>query len=373
MTSRRRKPKRWPILILAVAAIGLLLWLRPWAGDGGQEPDQNPDMMAVTANPDGSGDVPPQRMFNPGNHTDRNSSDKPDRSLTFDRNGTEDTREPSREFEDDPRLSHRIDSGWLPSNLGTSEAFEQGREFITDERFVEGRAVLSQLLFDSSTRISSADSQAIRDMLTSINKELVFGKDVYPNDPVAEYYLVQSGDLLSRIAPQYKVPYQFLEQINQIDARRLQAGKPIKVVKGPFHVRVIKRDYRMDVFLRAPDGSPVYVCSYPVGLGEDDSTPIGLWRVTPGRKVINPDWRNPRTGEYFRADDPRNPIGEYWIALEGIDDRTRGVPGYGIHGTVDPESIGEQASMGCIRLSDQDIQQIFMMLVGSDSTIEIVP
>ena len=136
---------------------------------------------------------------------------------------------------------------------------------------------------------------------------------------------------------------------------------------------MIKRDYRMDVFLRGPDGQPIYVKSYPVGLGQEDSTPAGLWRIEAGKKVKNPDWRNPRTGEYFARNDPDNPIGEYWLALEGIDDDTRGVPGYGIHGTVDPDSIGDQASMGCIRLRSDDIEEVFGMFVGGESTVRIIP
>ena len=40
-------------------------------------------------------------------------------------------------------------------------------------------------------------------MLTSVNEQLVFGPEVHPGDPVAEYYLVQRGDLLAKIGPQY--------------------------------------------------------------------------------------------------------------------------------------------------------------------------
>ena len=250
--------------------------------------------------------------------------------------------------------------------------FAEGRQYLEQGRLVEGRSLLSALLFDPARPLPEPDAAAVRDMLTHVNEKLVFSPEVVPGDPVAERYRVQRGDLLARIAPQYNVPYPFLERINQVDARRLQAGQPIKVIRGPFHARIVKSDYRMDVFLRGPDGLPIYVKSYPVGLGHDDSTPLGLWRIESGKKVTNPDWRNPRTGEYYPRDDPDNPIGEYWLALEGIDDQTRGIPGYGIHGTVDPDSIGEQASMGCIRLRNGDIEEVFHMFVGGESTVEIV-
>lgn len=262
----------------------------------------------------------------------------------------------------------------LAAGYGSSDAMlAKGMELIADEKFVEGRALLSQLLLDAPQRLTPADAQTVRDTLTSVNQELIFSPTVTPGDPVAEAYVVQSGDLLSRIAPRYKTPYQFIEKINGVDARRIQVGQKIKVVQGPFHARVSKDGFRMDLFLTGKDGQTVYVRSYPVGLGESDSTPVGSWVVTPGRKAVNPDWRNPRTGEYFRPNDPDNPIGEYWLALTGTDEKTKTQQGYGIHGTIEPDSIGRQASMGCIRLSDGDIKDVYHMLWEGASTVEILP
>ncbi len=248
-----------------------------------------------------------------------------------------------------------------------------GMQMIADGKLVAGRAALSELLFARPAVLSAADADTIRSTLASVNQQLVFSADAVANDPLAEYYTVRPGDTLSKIAPHYKVPYQFVELINNVDARRLRADQKIKLIKGPFHARVSKRDYRMDLFLNNTNGLPVYVMSVPVGLGEGDSTPVGLWRIKQGSKVVNPDWRNPRTGEYFAADDPKNPIGEYWLALEGMDEATAGVKGYGIHGTIDADSIGDQQSMGCVRLRDDDIKLMFKMLTDGQSTVEIVP
>lgn len=43
---------------------------------------------------------------------------------------------------------------------------------------------------------------------------------------------------------------------------------------------------------------------------------------------------------------PRNPVGLFWIGLS--------LPGYGIHGTPNPELIGKTGSHGCIRLTNWD-------------------
>jgi len=42
------------------------------------------------------------------------------------------------------------------------------------------------------------------------------------------------------------------------------------------------------------------------------------------------------------------------------------VKGFGIHGTDDPRSIGFARSHGCIRLRNQDVEQLFEQLRAGD-------
>ena len=64
--------------------------------------------------------------------------------------------------------------------------------------------------------------------------------------------------------------------------------------------------------------------------------------------------------------DPKNPLGKFWIALAGVMGKAEGQQSYGIHGTIDPDSIGQAVSRGCIHLGDQDVQEVFALLtVGS--------
>ncbi|MEO0587491.1 MAG: L,D-transpeptidase family protein [Planctomycetota bacterium] len=248
---------------------------------------------------------------------------------------------------------------------------DRGMELIADGKLVEGRRVLSALLLGDRA-LPSVDAATVRDTLTSINQMLVFSNEVIPGDTVAEYHTIQSGDMLARLAPPYRVPYRFVTRINDVNPSRLHVGQRIKFVKGPFHAVVTKDDYRMDIFVNGDDGRPVYIRSFPVGLGEYDSTPLGSFVVEKGRKVVNPGWADPRTGKYYQPDDPMNPIGEFWIALRGTSPQTENLKGYGIHGTIEPESIGSQASMGCIRLRDQDVALVYDMLAETHSTVEIV-
>ena len=43
---------------------------------------------------------------------------------------------------------------------------------------------------------------------------------------------------------------------------------------------------------------------------------------------------------------PNNPVGVAWIGLDR--------PGYGVHGTPDPEKVGRTESHGCFRLANWD-------------------
>ena len=61
------------------------------------------------------------------------------------------------------------------------------------------------------------------------------------------------------------------------------------------------------------------------------------------------------------------------MGLQGVEEHNRDFSGYGIHGTIEPESIGRQSSMGCIRMRPEDVEVVYEVLVEGASTIEIRP
>jgi len=264
------------------------------------------------------------------------------------------------------------------------DQYELGMQRLEAGDLVAGRALLSELLFREGA-LPRHEAKAVRDRLEFENQKTVFTRTRRPaeqieRDPIIALHKVQSGEYLGTIANTYRTPYQFIERVNDIEARKLQAGQTIQVLKGPVHARVDKSDYRMDLYVVDDAGLPIFLKSFDVGLGEFDSTPVGEYRIKPGSKVgpdaangKGPSWRNPRTGEVYDSDDPDIPIGEYWMALEGMDEKTKGVVGYGIHATNDPDSIGQQQSMGCIRMRDDDVDEVFYTLFEGASTVQIVP
>jgi lipoprotein-anchoring transpeptidase ErfK/SrfK len=244
---------------------------------------------------------------------------------------------------------------------------------MKQSKFVEARTLLTRALHEPG--VTPGAAEAIRERCAAVNDTLVFSPTVAPGDPFAAKYIIQSGDALS-LVPRNQgldVDWRFLKRINGInDENRIIPGQTIKVIRGPFHAVIDKSDFRLDLYLGDSE-ERVFVRSYRVGLGEQGSTPLGDWVVRPGSKLVNPRWVNPRTGEPFDAADPKNPIGERWIGLDGADPTTRPLTGYGVHGTIDPGSIGREASMGCVRLQQSDVEVIYEVLIEGVSTVRIVP
>lgn len=210
---------------------------------------------------------------------------------------------------------------------------------------------------------------AVKEELAKLSKEWLFGPAAFAGDTLCDNYTVQPGDLLQVIGRRNKVPYELLMQINNIQRpQSLQAGKTIKVVKGPFHAKVCRSTFTLDLYLQ-----DVYVRSFKVGLGRAGyETPTGVWRVQEGGKLIAPTWTDPDSGRVYKATDPDYPLGSRWIALDGIEGDAKGRTGFAIHGTKEPEQIGTAGSRGCIRMFNGDAITIYNMLFPLYSKVEVV-
>ncbi|MFS1519319.1 L,D-transpeptidase family protein [Bacillus sp. SCS-151] len=87
-----------------------------------------------------------------------------------------------------------------------------------------------------------------------------------------------------------------------------------------------------------------------VSTGENLSTPSGIFEII--TKFVEPSY----TAKNIPGGDPSNPLGSRWLGLSvpGTTGRT-----YGIHGTINPGSIGEYVTQGCIRMENEKIEWLF--------------
>jgi L,D-transpeptidase ErfK/SrfK len=96
---------------------------------------------------------------------------------------------------------------------------------------------------------------------------------------------------------------------------------------------------------------------FAIAIGDEaDRSMIGEFVV--GAKRADPAWNVPRSIREEKPDlpavvppGPDNPLGSRWITI--------GRTSYGIHGTNVRWSIGRQATHGCVRLYEDEIQRLY--------------
>jgi LysM repeat protein len=362
----------WPVIIgvglVVVVAWGLYAWRF-----AGLTPKQQSE-PAVASNADGS--APSDEKITPLRATRPVSSANdpipaPDDALNQDTPADSNASEASW-------LSMRVTANAPPSSdHGVETTLAVGRRSTPPSalrRLDAGRTALNRGdLITARTAFSAAldaglgraEAASTRAELRRIADALLFSRATVPGDPLTGVHVVSSGESLGVIARRYKITDDLLVSINHVaDPNRVHVGRRLKVIHGPFHAVIDKSDHRMDIFL-----GDVCVDSYHVGLGTNGGTPLGSWAI--GDKLRNPEWTDPVTGRRYLADDPDNPIGEHWIGLRGLAGEALGRIGFGLHGTIDPASIGENMSMGCIRLLPRDIALAYDLLVSRHSRVVI--
>lgn len=102
------------------------------------------------------------------------------------------------------------------------------------------------------------------------------------------------------------------------------------------------------------------VRQYPCATGRDGSTPEGTFAVNV--KLVDPVW-------YWKGKaippGPDNGLGTRFI---GITNKQY-PKGYGLHGTNEPGSIGRDASHGCVRMLNEDVEELYKDVKTGDGVV----
>ena len=275
---------------------------------------------------------------------------------------------PSVPVAPEPKLLQIKPESMSEANPRVAKYIEEAMVLVNGKplRMIEARDRLNEAL---SLPMNNTQRAVIKKKLSEFSNEWLFSRSVFEQDRLCSRYKVEPGNLLSSIARENKVPWGILLEVNKISRPELlKAGEMIKVIHGPFHVRVHRSTFTMDLYLK-----DTYVCSYRVGIGRPGrETPMGMWRVKPGGKLISPKWTDPDTYKTYKSSDPDYPLGSRWIALEGISGEAEGRRGFAIHGTKKPEEIGKAGSRGCIRLYNGDAIRVYNLLTPVLSRVEVV-
>ena len=192
---------------------------------------------------------------------------------------------------------------------------------------------------------------ALEQMLGRLSTVIYFTPRPGPDKIV---YAVKEGDSLARLADRHVCPVALIMRANGVkDAKRIQPGQTLVFPDHPkFAVTVSKSK---NTLLLTLDGK--FFKRYVVGTGANAKTPAGTYKMVDREE--HPDWW--KDGERIPYGDPRNILGTHWLALEPTGDTPR-VSGYGIHGTWDNSTLGKQSSAGCVRMRNEDVEELFVLL-----------
>ncbi len=236
----------------------------------------------------------------------------------------------------------------FPDSPWTDEAlFELGDVYEVQQQLIEARVMYQMLLeqFPESPLLPQTQKR-----LGTVNIALLFSPIVTERDRVHE---VQSGDTLGQIAASNHTTVACIKRANGLKSDLILPQQRLKVPGGRFSIVVDKSQNQLLL-----TENEQFVKAYTVATGKDNSTPVGTFTVV--NRLLDPVWYT--QGAVVPPDSPENIPGTRWL---GISEQ-----GYGIHGSIDPTTIGKQVTAGCIRMTNSDVEELFDIVpVGTEVTI----
>lgn len=134
--------------------------------------------------------------------------------------------------------------------------------------------------------------------------------------------------------------------------RAVTRGQVVPFAGGHAPGTIVVRTRERALYLVQGDGKAI---RYRVAVGRPGAAWSGVERVSDKQEWPNwtptPEMRRRRPGLRAMRGGPRNPLGARALYL--------GTTAYRIHGTTAPDSIGQAASSGCIRMLNADIIELY--------------
>lgn len=220
----------------------------------------------------------------------------------------------------------------------------------SDFDYTKYNRALSYLLENS---IDTSIQEECYQLLEKVNARIFHS----PNEleGVVAFHKVKYGETLEGIAKKYKVYRNRIVRVNSLkdNGNHIRENQRLRIILGRVKVVVMRESFDMNVYL-----GDLFFKHYRVGIGKEGKTPTLITKIS-GSRDINPQYTNPEDGKVYPAGHPDNPIGSRWMGF--IDGN-----GLGIHGTQDPSSIGKDSSNGCIRLKNEDVEELYDFIIEGD-------
>lgn len=225
--------------------------------------------------------------------------------------------------------------------------FKEAQTKEASGNLIKAKETYQKLIRDYPQGKCVSDSEK---MIWNLNMKLLFSPTQTPDSKV---YEVQPQDTLGKIAKNFGTTVDLIMKSNSLKSDLIRPGMKLKIPTTKFSILVDKSQNTLT--LKSND--EIFKI-YSVSTGIDNSTPIGTFKII--NKIIDPPWY--KAGAIVPPGSPKNILGARWIGFS--------MPGYGIHGTTEPESIGKQVTAGCVRMLNKDVEEIYTIVpIGTEVTI----
>jgi len=219
------------------------------------------------------------------------------------------------------------------------ELYEKATELIKDRELAQAKIVYQKILSQHS---DFEDIEKVQKELEDLNMEIIFSNALVDN---AVVHQVVSGDTLGKLAKKYGTTIELIKMNNNLKNNIIRLDKKLRIWTGQFNIVVDKS--RNQLLLKEGDN---VIKVYNVSTGKGNSTPLGNFIIK--TKLIDPVWFN--RGVVVPPESPQNVLGSRWLGFDS--------PGYGIHGTIEPETIGKQMTAGCVRMLNEQVEELYNII-----------
>ncbi len=220
-------------------------------------------------------------------------------------------------------------------SINIDSYLKEADAFIERGSLLEAKEIYQKVM---DMQLSSEQMVIVQAKLEDLNMKILFSGISIPESVI---YEVKPGDALINIAKQFNTTVDTITKANNIKNDIIYPGEKLRVLNGKFNIFVDKSQNIL--ILKFNDE---IVKTYSVSTGKNNSTPVGAYKVI--NKIINPPWY--RDGREIPPTSPENILGSRWMGLN--------LPGIGLHGTTQPDEFGKQATEGCVRMRNKDMEEV---------------
>lgn len=280
-------------------------------------------------------------------------------------------------------FSNNLENGDTKEAMTISKEQDEGKEIANEEKNENTESVEES---ESKEEIVEEKKEEVKKEVKEEKKEIIPKKEFTVTD-VSKTLYVKASSLNVRSGPEtsydrigalsYTAEVKITGKVNNSTWYRVSHNGKIGYVDGTYltetkpviepkpQVEEASADVSTEggtvvgnlIIINSRNNTLRYYCSgklsrsYSCATGTSATpTPQGKFAVV--KKIVN--------RPYYKANipggDPRNPLGKRWMGLNA-----NGTSGdtYGIHGTNNEGSIGSNASHGCIRMHNADVESFY--------------